>query len=411
MKNTVQKRLQDFAFIMECEIIPRLKSVGFERNKHNIFNILRLNRQEIRHSAFLAFLMDPSQSENIGIQFLKHFLILLSNELDLDPSDIFKYEFEKVIVRQEHQHIDLLADIQIKNGKKILIVIENKIDSGERIGQKEGEGQLTQYRCAIEKEYYAKDYKKLFLFLTPDRRAPIRDIEHWISIDYKLIYDTICRLDLDAADPTIKTLINDYRKLIRSEFKMVDNELERQQQQAIDLYKKYRDVFDFVFECRPNRINKTAEVINEYLGKSTDWIVTMGSKTTGRNKTVCFTTKDLKELWRDTFKIYFQIDMAEMDLVCCVEGADDHTRRLLGYDKKSAVFRYGGKQWLVDNDIRRTADLIKAHDDYVLANRTELLKTEIESILSVWLARPQGWIIATSDAIKSRFNTKKERSQ
>jgi len=404
-ENVSEKDLNDFALKLECEIIPRLRSAGFERNKYNVFNILRLNSQELKHSAFLAFLMDPNQSGEIGEQFIKHFLILLAEKLNFEPTQIFNYEFEKVIVRREYKNIDILVDIQAKvedKHEKILLVIENKVYANERVGEKDKEGQLPEYRKAIEKEYEDKGYKQCFLFLTPEKQDPKEDAEAWLPIGYKLIDKVLYRLELDTVDNTVKTLINDYRKMIRSEFGMDNDELKHQE--AIKLYAEYREVFDFVFECKLDRVNKTAEVIRGFLDKDEQkkWIETITTK--NANRFICFTTKSIKDLWRDKTKIYFLIDVSVMNLVCYVENASDKEREALEYKKESATFSFGGSQWLFEEDKHKTEEKVKVHENYVLNNNLEPLKTECEKMLDFWFKLPSGWIKTTSDDICKKFN-------
>ena len=42
--------------------------------KFNIFDCLKLSRQEIRHSNFLAWLLDPNETHGMNDYFLKEFL-------------------------------------------------------------------------------------------------------------------------------------------------------------------------------------------------------------------------------------------------------------------------------------------------------------------------------------------------
>ena len=44
----------------------------------NIFKVLGASKAEIRHSNFLAWLLDPNESHNLGGVFLKRFLRNLS---------------------------------------------------------------------------------------------------------------------------------------------------------------------------------------------------------------------------------------------------------------------------------------------------------------------------------------------
>ena len=42
--------------------------------KFNIFDCLKLSRQEIRHSNFLAWLLDPKETHGLGDYFIKEYL-------------------------------------------------------------------------------------------------------------------------------------------------------------------------------------------------------------------------------------------------------------------------------------------------------------------------------------------------
>lgn len=87
MTNISKEKLQNFVLNFEDNVVSRLKDAGFERNRYNVFDILNINRQELRHSDFLAFLLNPCRSGEVGRQFLHNFLSLLSKdnpELKLD---------------------------------------------------------------------------------------------------------------------------------------------------------------------------------------------------------------------------------------------------------------------------------------------------------------------------------------
>lgn len=71
-----------------------LENIISERDKFNIFNVLKLNNAEIRHSNFLAQLMTPRESHNIVDYFLKAFLefsikdFINDSRIKIDPIDI-----------------------------------------------------------------------------------------------------------------------------------------------------------------------------------------------------------------------------------------------------------------------------------------------------------------------------------
>ena len=80
----------------------------------NIFRILKAKRTEIRHSNFLGWLLDPSESHGLGEKILIKVLrdILLSGaSSNISLFDIEDINFRKVEVLREHQNIDILIKL------------------------------------------------------------------------------------------------------------------------------------------------------------------------------------------------------------------------------------------------------------------------------------------------------------
>ena len=73
---------------------PDLARLETELAQFNLFEAIGVVRSEVRHSDFLAFLLDPSQNHGLGEFFLKPFLqhTLLSargGDLELNPIEVF----------------------------------------------------------------------------------------------------------------------------------------------------------------------------------------------------------------------------------------------------------------------------------------------------------------------------------
>ena len=62
-----------------------------ESEKFNIFKILKLDNYEIRHSNFVAWLLDPNGSHKLGDKFLIKFINKALN-LDIACTDDIKIE-------------------------------------------------------------------------------------------------------------------------------------------------------------------------------------------------------------------------------------------------------------------------------------------------------------------------------
>ena len=148
----------------------------------NLFEILGISRAEIRHSRFLAWMMDPNGIHEMGGRFLlaanpvnreKGYDFL--KDLDLDCSSIkvdreySNSDFDKKV------RIDIRVIIHNQQRGETVVVIENKIGAGERETEENGEefkkGQLKDYVELTEVEF-SPESKKVFVFLTPDGRKP-----------------------------------------------------------------------------------------------------------------------------------------------------------------------------------------------------------------------------------------------
>ena len=386
-------KLQDFALKFEDEIVKPLLLAGFERYKYNVFDILNIGRQELRHSDFLAFLMNPNRSGEVGQQFLRNFLALLSkenSELHLDFFKVFYGELENVIVRREYKKIDILVEIEIQN-EKYVFVIENKVDADEQMyddDEEKEKSQLVEYKKEIDQEY--NKHKRIYLFLSPNKRSPSEIA--WMPIDYNLIYSALCRLDLNTADNTVKTLINDYKKMIMSQFKLENNK--ELGEQALKIYANNKDIFDFIFVCRPNRVNKTAQIIRDFLHDRTG-IVFNKNKSERQNTYITFTTEELKEL---DLNVSFQIDVKYMILsFYIVEGHDDLREKFGKKTAKGKSMTFESRN-LLDKEKKKNDEVIEKHEELLLNNNEKELKTKIKEMLEK-IFEPDGFVDGWSKKI------------
>lgn len=80
MTKITESQLHKFASDFDKNIVNPLLEAGFERNKFNVFDILNIKNQELKHSDFLAFMFDPKRSGEAGTQFLHAFTLLIAKE-------------------------------------------------------------------------------------------------------------------------------------------------------------------------------------------------------------------------------------------------------------------------------------------------------------------------------------------
>ena len=255
--------LEKFIFDEDLKVLEE----KYELNKFNIFDCLKLTRAEIRHSNFLAWLLDPNETHGFNDYFLKKFLkLVISNKkselqiiksnnphkfIDIDdenhqfienyrfPSifDVDGWDLSKVQIKREKEYIDILA---IDETNKFVFIIENKIDTSQH------DNQLTRYRQYID-EQYQDDYKKLFIYLKPTKEEVE---EPYIYVGYDTIRDAINELlneKLDKINGEIITIITHYKKTIErdimqnDELAQICKQIYKQHKTAIDLINKYRE--------------------------------------------------------------------------------------------------------------------------------------------------------------------------
>src|SRR5213592_4412317 len=122
------------AFVVENEELLELESrIG----RFNIFDALHIARAEIRHSNFLAFILDPVESHGQSQLFLKALLMDLLKAAPADlrplsPIEIDGIDLRGVTVRREWQNIDLLIACEQPS---FVVAVENKIEAREHSNQ------------------------------------------------------------------------------------------------------------------------------------------------------------------------------------------------------------------------------------------------------------------------------------
>ena len=184
----------------------------------NIFNILKISNQEIRHSNFLAYLFNPSASHGFNDAFFKEFLIkfyqnnktILQGNLELSIFDLMLGDFDDVLVYRELHNIDLLL---VSEKNQTVICIENKIDAAESAHQ------LNKYENYIMKAY--PKYNKLFVFMSPEGTDPSKD--NWGIFTYKEMVEILNNImNSYKLNPRILMIVEDYIKMVRSNILMDD---------------------------------------------------------------------------------------------------------------------------------------------------------------------------------------------
>lgn len=247
---------------------PALERLELMLQHPNLFYILKLENAEIRHSSFLAWLLNPQGSHQLGSLFLKHFLRGAFAHRSLPWIDEFKVDqldLDTVLVRREWQRIDLLIETP-----QFVIAIENKILSGEHSNQ------LKRYRDVLERAF--PDRKKGYVFLTPEATSPTEedDQQVWNQYSYEDIAATlgsVLEIHGTSLSPRVRTYIEDYLLVLRREI-MVNDELI---QLAKSIYESHREAMDLILEHRPDRLSEVASIFED-LVLAEGWVLASRNK-------------------------------------------------------------------------------------------------------------------------------------
>lgn len=269
-----------------------------ESSRPNLFNILGATHNELRHSNILGWLMTPSESHTIGEAFLKRFLreVAQNDKTNLSHLAVEKLQYDEVEIRREWNHIDLLVIFPTH-----VIVIENKIWS------KETGNQLERYKKIAEEHF--PDLEKSYVFLTPEGYESSYETETYVNISYQAVIDSLTRIkEIKSAELTKRTelLIEDYLQILRRNIMNDDKAVALAQ----EIYKSHKELFDFVYEHKPD-VSESLKLPIEKFITDKGWLI--GSKNKGY---VRFTTPAIAEVlkpygkggWPSNEALLFEVD-------------------------------------------------------------------------------------------------------
>lgn len=180
-----------------CEVAGRIRD---HLGRFNVFVAAGLMHHEIRHSRFLASLLDPSGSHGLGDRFLRRLV-----------SDVrgtaFEGELSRVKVLTEAWRVDLLLVDDVAGW---FVAIENKINAGEHGDQ------LSRYIATLDREYPSARYPvRHFVLLSPNAWKPSHG--EYSTFGYARIAGLLEESLLDAQElvPDVRIAIAHYIDLLR----------------------------------------------------------------------------------------------------------------------------------------------------------------------------------------------------
>lgn len=224
---------------------PALSRIEGYLARFNPIRVMRMERMEIRHSAILAWLLDPTESHGLDDKFLKAFLgqALRGQSVPDTPTalDIVRADLRDTTIRREWQHIDIFIH-SARNGWGF--VVENKYDSRQH------EGQLAKYFDRVQAGLGAEaDQLKLggiFLTLHDEEAADPR----YAPINYEAICQLLSHFVRNEASRLtleVRTFLQHYIEILEEEVGM-SAERSEIEKLAKQLYRDHKKVLDFIMD-------------------------------------------------------------------------------------------------------------------------------------------------------------------
>ena len=261
---------------------PDLNLLESKLSSFNIFEAVGMTRQEIRHSYFLSFLLNPSESHYFGDLFLKKFLITALRSLESPPFSAITIDvanLQSAEVKREYKNIDILI---YSPHEKIVIAIENKIDSGEHSNQ------LNRYRDIVLTDF--PGCRLLLIYLTKERDDS--SSPDWHPLGYEMIsqcLDDICIKQATKINADVHSLMTHYSNLIKRHI-MSDSEIA---QLCRKIYKQHRQALDLIYEHRPDFQLEISDFLQQLIQENYENNI---EKDTCTKREIRFTPKEWDDL-------------------------------------------------------------------------------------------------------------------
>lgn len=277
--------------LSSLELDPDLHSLEQQINGFNILEALGIVRQELRHSDFLAFLLDPKGKHDMRDFFLKLFLeaVILSSasigesasggedgedaaghtagRVPVSCVELEKWTLDNAQVYRELYNIDVLV---IDESHKFAVIIENKIDTTEHSGQ------LTRY-LDIVGAHFPRCKRVLAIYLTPNGSQS--SIPHrYLSASYGLLHNVIEEVVTARAStlaPDCLTLLQHYTMALRRHI-MSDSSIG---ELCRRIYARHKTALDLIYEHRFDRLATMADQLKGLIAQSDQFTLDVCDKT------------------------------------------------------------------------------------------------------------------------------------
>ena len=265
-------------FVNRIERIQKtnLKILRLKQESFNVFSILRKETEEEKlHSAFIAELLNVKGNHNLGDKLLA---IFINKIIGVD----FKID-NSIIVKTEKQLKNGRADIYIKNNRKEVVLIENKIYAGDQ------EKQLIRYSNHKNSSEVSKLYL-IYLTLngkdadeisTKSKSNELISGKDYFTISYRddiLDWLEMC-LKESVNHPTLRETIKQYINLVKKiTGQLTDDYMENEIYSEIkNNFKTAKLIADNIWKVQEMEVQLFIEELGEYIENKlgSNWEITV----------------------------------------------------------------------------------------------------------------------------------------
>jgi len=198
---TIERLLEDYRGL-------QADTSGRQADRHpheNIFSILDVGADEVSHSAFLAWLLDPQSSHGEGSRFLETFLVIAEPQIDLQVPCAYR-------VQTEFSGMASIVDVVIYKAGTFLLFIENKTTSPDTPGQHDREFQDLRRMGTV---LGVPEDHQFAVYLTPyGRRTLGEHSQLWHRVSYRALGRAFAHLIPEIANERTQLLLEDWLETI-----------------------------------------------------------------------------------------------------------------------------------------------------------------------------------------------------
>lgn len=251
--------------------VPELEQIEKLHKRFNVFETIGFISDEVMHSRFLAYLLDPQQSHGLGDVFLKEVLGKAPAASDGTlPNKAFENLASRdmkqtLVLREIHTgdgRIDLLL---VDEANELAVIIENKIWSSESANQ------LKKYHQTITDQYLNWDV--IGIYLTPFGTKPSH--KSYVPFSYMTICELLdSTLNDEVLDDSVRQSVEHYVQMVWRNI-VGDPEVEKLCQQ---IYRKHKRALDLIYEHRLEVQGRIQSVVEDLIRQELSLVHDQGGK-------------------------------------------------------------------------------------------------------------------------------------